>query len=236
MAKAKQNSLSEQDIDHLRAELAAGRPPVVWFTSAAVGVEAGRSAKVVAFSEPAEGDFIQVRPTGEKDDLSFSPAELTVEKPAPRKRAPAKPEPAAATAGAPAAGLAPVEHIYTPAPAPAPAPPKPKPAPAPAPPATAPDRRPAARKQAKPAEVTVTLTSTAEGEWTVDVQWGAKRTLKAAPVAASAVSQAAKLLPPEVDEAVESVLSAARERHLARVEQLRAELEAAQRALAELTG
>ncbi|MFJ6676467.1 DUF6319 family protein [Actinosynnema sp. NPDC091369] len=228
MAKVKQSSLSPEDIDHLRAELAAGRPAAVWFTSAAVGVEAGRSGKVVAFTEPAEGDFIQVRPTGEKDDLSFSPGELTVEKPAPRKRAPApapKPEPAAAPA--------PVEHIYTPAPAPAPAPPKPKPAPAPAAPA---ERRPAARKQAKPAEVTVTLTSTADGEWTVDVQWGSKRTLKAAPVVASAVSQAAKLLPPEVDEAVESVLSAARERHLARVEQLRAELEEAQRALAELTG
>ncbi|MEU4741974.1 DUF6319 family protein [Actinosynnema sp. NPDC023658] len=227
MAKAKQSSLSPQDIDHLRAELAAGRPPAVWFTSAAVGVEAGRSAKVVAFTEPAEGDFIQVRPTGDKDELSFSPAELTVEKPAPRKRVPAPaaaPEPPAP---------APVEHIYTPAPAPAP--PKPKPAPAPAP-APAADRRPAARKQAKPAEVTVTLTSTADGEWTVDVQWGSKRTLKAAPVAASAVSQAAKLLPEEVDEAVESVLSAARERHQTRVEQLRAELEAAQRALDELGG
>ncbi|KOX23188.1 hypothetical protein ADK67_21320 [Saccharothrix sp. NRRL B-16348] len=229
MAKAKQSSLSPQDIDHLRAELAAGRPPVVWFTSAAVGVEAGRSAKVMAFTEPAEGDFIQVRPTGEKDDLSFSPAELTVEKPAPRKRTPAPAAAAVAEAPAPA----PVEHIYTPAPAPAPAPPKPKPAAAPA---AAAERRPAVRKQAKPAEVTVTLTSTADGEWTVDVQWGSKRTLKAAPVAASAVSQASKLLPAEVDEAVESVLSAARERHLARVEQLRAELEAAQRALDDLTG
>ena len=234
MAKAKQSSLSPQDIDHLRAELAAGRPPAVWFTSAAVGVEAGRSGKVVAFTEPAEGDFIQVRPTGEKDDLSFSPGELTVEKPAPRKRTPAVAA-AAAPASSPVSSPAPspVEHIYTPAPAPAPAPPKPKPAPAPAAPA---ERRPAARKQAKPAEVTVTLTSTADGEWTVDVQWGSRRTLKAAPVAASAVSQASKLLPAEVDEAVESVLSAARERHLARVEQLRAELEAAQRALDDLTG
>ncbi|WP_158842729.1 DUF6319 family protein [Saccharothrix deserti] len=229
MAKAKQSSLSPQDIDHLRAELAAGRPPAVWFTSAAVGVEAGRSAKVVAFTEPAEGDYIQVRPTGEKDELSFSPAELTVEKPAPRRRAPA---PVAAKAAEPEAP-APVEHIYTPAP------PPPKPAPAPAPPAAErkpAERKPPARKQAKPAEVTVTLVSTADGEWTVDVQWGSKRTLKAAPVAASAVSQAAKLLPAEVDEAVESVLSAARERHLARVEQLRAELEAAQRALDDLTG
>lgn len=227
MAKAKQSSLSPQDIDHLRAELAAGRPAAVWFTAAAVGVEAGRSAKVVAFTEPAEGDFIQVRPTGEKDELSFSPAELTLEKPAPRKRTPAP-----VAAAGPAETPAPVEHIYTPAPAP----PKPRPAPAPAAPVAPAERRPAVRKQAKPAEVTVTLTSTADGEWTVDVQWGSKRTLKAAPVAASAVSQASKLLPAEVDEAVESVLSAARERHLARVEQLRAELNAAQRALDELNG
>ncbi|MEU5696402.1 DUF6319 family protein [Actinosynnema sp. NPDC020468] len=220
MAKAKQG-LSPQDVDHLRTELAEGRPPAVWFTSAAVGVEAGRSAKVVSFTEPEEGDFIQVRPTGAKDELSFSPAELTLEKPAPRRK-PAVVEPPAPAPAAPA----PVEHIYTPAPAPAPErkPQPEKPAPA---------RQPAARK-AKPAEVTVTLTSTAEGEWTVDVQTGAKRTLKSAPIAASAVGQAARLLLPEVSEAVEAVLDAARERHLARVEQLRAELEEAQRALDDL--
>src|SRR3954471_22760754 len=107
-----QGSLSPQDLDHLRAELAEGRQPAVWFTSAAVGVEAGRSAKVIAFTEPEEGDFIQVRPTGERDEISFSPAELTVEKP-PRKKAVAvkppvkEPEPPK-----------PVEigHVYTPAP------------------------------------------------------------------------------------------------------------------------
>ncbi|MBW4717471.1 DUF6319 family protein [Saccharothrix obliqua] len=222
MAKAKQNSLSAEDLDHLRRELAEGRPPAVWFTSAAVGVEEGRSAKVLAFTDPPEGDYIQVRPTGSRDELSFSPAELTLEKPAPRKKTPPPPPPPAPT---------PVEHIYTPEPKPVPA--KPKPAPAKPDPAPA---RPPARKHAKPAEVTVTLTSSAEGEWTVDVQSGAKRVLRGAPIAASAVSRAAKLLLPEVDEAVETVLSAARERHLARVEQLRAELEAAQRALDELTG
>ncbi|CAL9581200.1 hypothetical protein SUDANB95_05000 [Actinosynnema sp. ALI-1.44] len=236
MVKAKQKSLSPEDLDHLRSELAEGRPPMVWFTAAAVGVEAGRSAKVLAFTEPEEGDFIQVRPTGAKDELSFSPGELTLEKPAPRKKAPAGPaKPAAET---PTPEPAPIEFPYEPEPRPVPAKTTPKPAvpkPAEAKPEARP-ARPAARKQAKPAEVTVTLTSTAEGEWTVDVQTGAKRVLKGAPVAASAVAQAAKLLPPEVDEAVEGVLSAARERHMARVEQLRAELEAAQRALDELTG
>ncbi|MEV0675770.1 DUF6319 family protein [Actinosynnema sp. NPDC050436] len=230
MAKAKQSSLSAEDLDHLRAELAEGRPPVVWFTSAAVGVEAGRSAKVLAFTDPPEGDYIQVRPTGDKDELSFSPGELTLKKPAPRRKTPPPPPRPEPVAAAPA----PIEHLYTPEPKPVPPKPAPKPAPA-ATPAAAPARA-AGRKQPKPAEVTVTLTSTAEGEWTVDVQTGAKRVLKNAPIAASAVAQAAKLLLPEVDEAVETVLSAARERHLARVEQLRAELEAAQRALDELTG
>jgi hypothetical protein len=48
------------------------------------------------------------------------------------------------------------------------------------------------------------------------------------------VAQAAKLLTPEVAEIVEGVLNAARAQQLARVEQLRAELEAAQKALDDL--
>ena len=217
-----ESSLSPQDLDHLRAELAEGRQPAVWFTSAAVGVEAGRSAKVIAFTEPEEGDFIQVRPTGERDEISFSPAELTVEKP-PRKKAPAakppvkEPEPVKPVE---------IEHVYTPAPPPVVE--KPKPAPAKA--------APAARKSAKPAEVTITLTSTVDGEWAAEVLVGVKRTLRQAALVPSAVAQAAKLLHPEVASAVDAVLQAARETHLARVEQLRAELELAQKALDDLSG
>jgi len=225
---AKQGSLSPEDLENLRAELGAGRPPAVWFTSAAVGVEAGKSGKVVAFTEPAEGDYIQVRPTGGKDELSFSPAELTAQKP---PRAPVKPAAKAAPKPEPKATT--IEHPYTPEPPKRLAPPKTAPAP-PAP--VAKPARPAARKQAKVAEVTVTLSSTAEGEWTVDVTSGTKRTMRGVAISAPAVAQAAKLLHPEVAEAVETVLNAAREQHLARVEQLRAELEAAQRALDELTG
>ncbi|WP_199443892.1 DUF6319 family protein [Umezawaea beigongshangensis] len=227
---AKQSSLSPQDLEHLRAELAAGRPPTVWFTTAAVGVEAGKSAKVIAFTEPEEGDFIQVRPTGSRDEISFSPAELTLEKPVRKKPAPA---PAPAPVKQPVREETVVEHPYVPAP-----PPEPVRKLAPAPQAAAPARpaRPVARKQPKSAEVTVTLSSTADGEWTADVTQGTKRTVRGASVPASAVAQAARLLPPEVAEAVEAVLSAAREQHQARVEQLRAELEAAQRALDELSG
>ncbi|WNV83802.1 DUF6319 family protein [Umezawaea sp. Da 62-37] len=218
-----QGSLSPQDLDHLRAELAEGRQPAVWFTSAAVGVEAGRSAKVISFTEPEEGDFIQVRPTGDRDEISFSPAELTTEKPA-RKKAPA-PKPPVKEEEEPPKPVE-IEHVYTPAPPPVVE--KPKPAPVKA--------APVARKGAKPAEVTITLTSTIEGEWAAEVLVGVKRTLRQATLTPSAVAQAAKLLHPEVAAAVDAVLNAARETHLARVEQLRAELEVAQRALDELSG
>ncbi len=74
-------ALSSEEITGLREELAAGTTPTVWFTAAAVGVEQGRSGKVTALGEPAEGDFIQVRPAGSKDVLSFSAGEVTVVKP-----------------------------------------------------------------------------------------------------------------------------------------------------------
>jgi hypothetical protein len=83
--------------------------------------------------------------------------------------------------------------------------------------------------------VTVTLASNVDGEWTVDVAEGKKRTVRAVVVPASAVAQAARALHPEVAGAIESVLTAAREQQLARVAELRAELEAAQRALDELS-
>jgi hypothetical protein len=82
--------------------------------------------------------------------------------------------------------------------------------------------------------VTVTLSSTAEGEWTVDVVSGKKRTVRAVPVPASSVAKAARELHPDVAEAIDAVLEAARAQQRARIEQLRAELDAAQRALAEL--
>ncbi|SDP95256.1 DUF6319 family protein [Lentzea jiangxiensis] len=226
---AKKSGLSAEDVDSLRSQLNDGTQPMVWFTAAAVGMEAGRSAKLLAFTEPQEGDFIQVRPTGSKDEMSFSPAELTLEKPPPRKKPatppPAPPEPPRETE---------IIHPYVPeAPVKTEAP-KPKPAPAPVE-AAAP--KPAARKasaKGSTPEVTVTLVTTGEGEWTVEVLQGSRRAVRPTPVPPAAVAQAAKLLTPEVAEIVEGVLNAARAQQLARVEQLRAELEAAQKALDDL--
>lgn len=84
-------------------------------------------------------------------------------------------------------------------------------------------------------ELVLTVTGSAEGtDWHADVAHGGKRVVTALAVPASAVAAAAKDLHPDIADAIETVLSAARERQRSRVEQLQAELQAAQRALADL--
>nr|WP_238846522.1 DUF6319 family protein [Nocardia terpenica] len=110
----------------------------------------------------------------------------------------------------------------------------PKPAAKPSGAAPKPAKSAAARKPKAP-EVTVTLSGTAEGEWTVDVVNGKKRTVRGLPVSGAAVAQAAKLLHPEVAEVVDSILESVRTSQRAKVEQLQAELEQARKLLDELT-
>lgn len=84
-------------------------------------------------------------------------------------------------------------------------------------------------------ELVLTVSGSAEGtDWRAEVSHGTKRVVKDLAIPASAVAAAAKDLHPEVAEAIEEVLSAAREQQRSRVEQLQAELEAARRALADL--
>src|SRR5690606_6613810 len=125
--------LSEAELARIAGELAEGKPPMVWFTAAAVGVAEGKSGKVVALGDPADGDFLQVRPTGSKDVLSFGPSEVTLTKPArgtaaaPSNRKettvtqPSTPPSAAPTPPRSLASV-PAEPAAKPAPAPAPAP------------------------------------------------------------------------------------------------------------------
>ncbi|GAA5141406.1 DUF6319 family protein [Pseudonocardia adelaidensis] len=233
-------ALSEQDLAAARTELAEGRQFPVWFTAAAVGVPVGGSAKIVSIGEPAEGDFVEVRPTGTKDTVFCSPNELTRTRP-PRRRA----KQAHPIATQPPAARPPAAQPPAAQPA-APRPParQEKPVPLPEVPARngsapppAEERKPArARPAARPAEVTVTLSSTADGEWTVEVATGRKRTVRPTPVQPAEVAKAARSLPAAVAEAIESSLTAARQRQVERVERLRAELDAAQRALHELSG
>ncbi len=252
--RTKPQPLSDTEIRQIADELADGRPPMVWFTAAAVGVSEGRSGKVIALGDPAEGDFLQVRPTGSKDAMSFSPTEVTLAKPARKDKRTTTSE----TTGAPAPvtrkdTAVSMSSTVTPPPAPptpasvpgaASKPPAPQPASDPKPaakPAAPAPRTPASKpataaRKAKTPEVTVTLSGTADGEWTVDVVHGKKRTIKGLSVAGSAVAQAAKLLDPEVAEVVDSVLDSVRSTQRAKVEQLQAELEQARRLLDELAG
>lgn len=238
---ARVRALSQEEIERLREELAAGQQPMVWFTAKAVGVEEGRSGKVTALGDPKEGDFIQVKPTGSKDVLSFSPAEITLTKPERKAERRSK-----AAESAPSAPARPVPQATTPS---APPPSRPVPAPSASTAPTSPERgRPAVEEPAKRSgrpstgrrkgepTLTVTLASTPEGEWSVEVLAGKKRTVRDLPVSPGAVAQVAKALPPEVAEAIEGVLETARELQRARVAQLQAELEQARRMLDELSG
>lgn len=218
--------LSDEQIAQLQADVDAGGRPVVWFTPAAVGVDAGRSAKVVAVGEPAEGDFIQVRPAGSTDVLSFSPAELTLAKPLRPRRVASAPATAPAAADRSHTNVAPM-NVARPDIA---VPERPDRVVAPPQPERAPKVRPVQR-----GPVTVTMTSTPDGEWSVEVLTGTKRTVRARPVAASSVAKAARALGDEVMTAVDEALAAARERQRMKVERLQAELDAAQHALEELT-
>lgn len=272
--RTKPQPLSDSEIRQIAANIAAGRPPMVWFTSAAVGVPEGRSGKVLALGDPAEGDFLQVKPTGSKDVLSFGPTEVTLVKPArPQKDAaakksankPADAKPTTATrkdstvtmsspttmpAAAPSTPSAPAvapkpeapqastgAATQAPASGAAPAAEAGKPA-KPAGTASRPARNAAAASAArkpKTPEVTVTLSGTADGEWTLDVVNGKKRTIRGLSVPSSAVAQAAKILHPEVAEVVDSVLDAVRTAQRSKVEQLQAELENARKLLDDLT-
>ncbi|MFJ2664188.1 DUF6319 family protein [Nocardia fluminea] len=232
--------LTEAELARIAGELAEGKPPMVWFTAAAVGVAEGKSGKVVALDDPSAGDFLQVRPTGSKDVLSFGPSEVTLTKPArgttvaPGGSARTRPE------SVPAPSNRKDNTVTQPSTLPSAASPAPRSlapvsddAPKPAPAAPRPAKAAPVRK-AKAAEVTVTLTGTADGEWTVDVVNGKKRSVKGMAVSSAAVAQAAKILHPEVEEVVAGILEAARGAQQAKVAQLQAELEAARKLLEEL--
>ncbi|WP_016699967.1 DUF6319 family protein, partial [Actinoalloteichus spitiensis] len=227
--------LSQQDLQYLTEELTAGRQPQVWFTTRAVGVEAGKSGKVVGLGDPADGDFIQVTPTGSQDTLTFSTSELTLEKPgrkrkdgknaAPAAKKPANPPsptfsaaPGAAMPKSPSTSGGSVSEQSSTSQS-----------------GSSKAKAGSAKKAKAPTAAVLTLTSTQDGLWTAEVMLGTKKAVKPTTVSPAAVSQAVALLHEDVEAAIEPVLEAAREQHRARVEQLQAELEEARRLLGELT-
>jgi hypothetical protein len=200
MARAASDSLSEQDVATLRTAVAGGERPTVYFTAAAVGVQGGRSGKVTAIDEAGENDFIHVKPAGQADVLSFSPAELAL----------SKSRQASGKSGSEAAGQQRAHRAQ---------------------PARAGRESGAAPS---PAKVTITVTSDERGEWRVDVVTGRRKPVRGMTVSAGAVAKAASALAPEVAEAIDAALAAAREQQRAKVERLREELETAQRTLDDL--
>ncbi|MGP4015296.1 DUF6319 family protein [Saccharopolyspora sp. 5N708] len=100
-------------------------------------------------------------------------------------------------------------------------------------------KKPRARKQStakktRTIELTLTVTGTADGEWQADLMHAGKRVVQSLPVAAAAVSKAAAELHQDISSTIESVLSAAREQHEAKLAELEAEVERVRKALAEL--
>ncbi|WP_243790134.1 DUF6319 family protein [Saccharopolyspora gloriosae] len=100
-------------------------------------------------------------------------------------------------------------------------------------------KKPRARKQStakktRTVELTLTVTGTAEGEWQAELLHSGKRVVQGLPVPAAAVSKAAAELHQDISEAIEEVLSAAREQHEAKLAELEAEVERVRKALSEL--
>lgn len=95
-------------------------------------------------------------------------------------------------------------------------------------------RKQSAAKKTRTVELTLTVTGTAEGEWQAELMHGGKRVLQGLDIPAAAVSKAAAELHSDISETIESVLSAAREQHEAKLAELEAEVERVRKALAEL--
>ena len=101
-------------------------------------------------------------------------------------------------------------------------------------PKRAPAKKSAAAKKTKTLELTLTVTGTADGEWHAELKQGSSWIARGVPVAAAAVSRAAKELHEDLSIPIDEVIDAAREQQAAKVAALEAELEAARKALAEL--
>jgi hypothetical protein len=237
--------LSTQDVESIRAGLAAGRRPKVVFTEEA-GQIAGQIGQVVELTDPdGSEDFLVVRFGG--DELPFSPADLAIPPKAPPRKA-AKPAPEFKLDQAPAPTVSEeketmsISALDEQSPTPdGSVSPTDQAAPAGDPasqPGTAAARKAAkAAKQARPkpqAGLTVTL-AYADGEWTVAAQQGAKALAKPYLVkAAEALKMVGMLDVPGVQEAVEQIVSTERAEARHQAERLRAELAEIEAKLADL--
>jgi len=91
-----------------------------------------------------------------------------------------------------------------------------------------------AGKKAKTLELTLTVTGTADGDWRAELKRGSSYVARDLPIAAAAVSRAAKQLHEDISVPIDELIEEARAQQAARVAALESELERARKALAEL--
>lgn len=237
-------SLTSENLATLATALAEGRRATVYLIepTPSLGLPAGTSAKVVSI----DGNTVTISPKGVNDELPFEAEELRITRNSPSGAAA---KPAATSVAKPAAKPEIAEWTE---PAPKPAPPKPARKPAVAPQAATSASGAAAsgasgsgaskaaasgtRKGKKgPESVSVTIHAGADNDWSVTVTHGARRPGKAQPVSPESVSRAVRELGDDsARDAVEAVISHAREEAATRVAELSRQLEEARSTLAAL--
>ncbi|MFY2789054.1 DUF6319 family protein [Rhodococcus sp. MALMAid1271] len=248
--RAAHDSLTPENLATLAAALADGRRATVYLRepNPSLGLPEGTSAKVVSI----DGTTVTISPKGVNDELPYEAEELRITRNAATPAAPAKRVPAKKVA----AVSTPPQSTRTAASVTAqpkavsadsravPVEDKPraaarKTAPGAStavqtPPQT-PRRETARRAKKAPSGVSVTIHAGPDNDWSVTVTHGAKRPTKAQPVSPESVSRAVRELgDPTARDAVEAVISHAREEAAVRVAELSRQLEEARTTLAAL--
>ncbi|QIH99206.1 translation initiation factor [Rhodococcoides fascians A21d2] len=233
--RAVNDSLTPENLTTLAAALAEGRRATVYLRepNPSLGLSDGTSAKVISI----DGTTVTISPKGVNDELPYEAEELRITRnaatpPAPAKRVPAKkvappvsaaPARAEAVAAKPTTGPARAKAVVE------------QPKAVVEPPRAQPQQQAPRRGKKAPGGVSVTIHAGADNDWSVTVTQGAKRPTKAQPVSPESVSRAVRELgDPIARDAVEAVISHAREEAARRVAELSRQLEEARTTLAAL--
>ncbi|TFI40370.1 translation initiation factor [Rhodococcus sp. 1R11] len=252
--RAVNDSLTPENLTTLAAALAEGRRATVYLRepNPSLGLPDGTSAKVVSI----DGNTVTISPKGVNDELPYEAEELRITRnpatpPAPAKRIPAKKtastapvsKPAVAPKSSPSSTQTTASAPTTPSASTTASTSSAAPTSVPV---TAAAAKPAAagaastgsaprRPKKAPGGVSVTIHAGADNDWSVTVTQGAKRPSKAQPVSPESVSRAVRELGDvTARDAVEAVISHAREEAARRVAELSRQLEEARTTLAAL--
>ena len=246
--RAVNDSLTPENLTTLAAALAEGRRATVYLRepNPSLGLPDGTSAKVVSI----DGNTVTISPKGVNDELPYEAEELRITRnpatpPAPAKRIPAKKTASTAPVSKPVAASEPVAVSKT-SPSSTSVTTSTSSAAPKSVPATDVAAKPAGagsastgsaprRPKKAPGGVSVTIHAGADNDWSVTVTQGAKRPTKAQPVSPEAVGRAVRELGDvTARDAVEAVISHAREEAARRVAELSRQLDEARTTLAAL--